>query len=379
MDTQPPFHPFNMTYYDPLHGRQRLSSLQITPPMAGSSQPYVLMPESPTVMSGHPLGAPPVPQFGTPRAMSYVSNRAPANQQFVQQPFANQAPAQPTSTLGTSPAAQYIAATQAASAQAGMAGGEPIIGRTGTFPAAAAHYNQQQSPPYNVQGVPEMVASGGLPVPSMGNPGISTAGAHSYPGTSSQYGYSNQPGTGDYLSPRSSKKKTSKSKVHKKLEKLLAGAPATAIAGHSHNKHSQKRENDPAVPRAQRPPKGSALGFLHPQGHFVPSALDYMIQHFIHGNKERNLAPEGAKTGYLHPGGYFVQMSMEGLIEEFKYTLLDRRRHRKRRHSPHARSTARSVDSHVSSSDDSEYSDSDDSDTSSEHSPHRATSREGTY
>jgi hypothetical protein len=72
---------------------------------------------------------------------------------------------------------------------------------------------------------------------------------------------------------------------------------------------------------------------LHPQGHFVPSALDYMIEHFVRGNKERGLAPEGARTGYLHPGGHFVPMGMEGLIQEFKHTLVGEHGHRGRRRS----------------------------------------------
>ena len=363
-----------MTYNDPFRGRPRLSALHIPPPVPGTGSTYILMPESPTVMTGHPHGALPVPQFGAPRAMSYPSNIAAANQQFAQQPFANQVPVQPTAIYGTSPAAQYIAATQAASAQAGMVGGQPVTGRPGAFPAAAPHYNQQPPSPYNAQGVPAMAPAGGLPVPGMANPGIPTAGAHSYPGASSQYGSGNQPGMGDYLSPHRSKKKRRKSKVRRMLEALLAGTAATTAA-----EHSQKGENNPAAPSASRPPKGSALGFLHPQGHFVPSALDYMIEHFIRGNKERNLAPEGARTGYLHPSGYFVPMSMEGLIEEFQYTLLDRRGRDKRRHSPHNRSTARNRDGHVASSSDSEDTDSDDSDTSSEHSQHRTRSTGGTY
>lgn len=329
------------------------------------------MPESPLVMTGHPLGAQPVPGFGSPRATSYSSNMAPANEQFSQQPFANQVPRQQASIYGTSPAAQYIAATQAASAQANMAGGQPITGLAGGIPTAATHYSQPPTNQYNSQGVPSIGTGGGLPIPDMGNQSIPPAGPHSYPGASAQYGYGHQPGTGDYLSPRRNKKKK-KSKVRRLLEELLAGTAATTAAENIHKKNNQKRKNDPEAPTAQRPPKGSALGFLHPKGHFVPSALDYMIEHFIHGNKERDLAPEGARTGYLHPGGHFVPMSMEELIEEFKYTLLS---HHKRRHS---RSTARSRDGHVSSSD-SEYTDSDDSDTSSEHSRHRVRSREGTY
>ena len=365
-----------MTYYDPLRGRPRLPFLQTTvPSMAGTGSPYMRIPESPVVMTGHLLGAQPVPGFGSPRAMSFSSNMAPANQQFAQQPFANQVPTQPTSTYGTSPAAQYIAATQAASAQANMPGGQPITGIAGGIPTAATHYSQPPTSPYNSQGVPSISIGGGVPIPGTGNQTTPTAGPHSYPGASAQYGYSNQPGMGDYLSPRRSKKKK-KSKVRRILEELLAGTATTVAAENILNKKNQKRKNDPVATTSQRPPKGSALGFLHPKGHFVPSALDYMIEHFIHGKKERNLAPEGARTGYLHPGGHFVPMSMEELIEEFKYTLLG---HHKRRHSPHGRSTARSRDGHVSSSSESEYSDSDDSDTSSEHSAHRVGSSEGTY
>ena len=366
-----------MTYYDPLRARRRLSSLQPTPYIAGTGGPYMRMPEFPPLMSGQPLGAQPIPQFGTPRAVGFPPHVAAPNQQFAQQPFANQVPAQAGSIHGTSPAAQYMAATEAAGNQSGMAGGQPVTGPPGMFPPAAAYYNQQPANPYNPQGVPAMAAGGAAPIPGMGTQGIPPQGAQSYPGASSQYGYGNPPGMGD--SHRDKKKKKKKSKVRRLLKQLLAGTAAATAGGHSHNKQNEGRETDPPAPPAERPPKGSALGFLHTQGHFVPSALDYMIEHFIHGNKERNLAPEGAKTGYLHPSGHFVPMNMERLIEEFKYTLLDRRRSHKRRHSPHNRSAPRSRDGHVSSSTDSESTDSDDSDTSSEHSRHRARSREGTY
>jgi hypothetical protein len=62
--------------------------------------------------------------------------------------------------------------------------------------------------------------------------------------------------------------------------------------------------------------------------------LDHMIEHFMQGKKDRNLAPESARTGYLHPGGHFVPLGIAALIPEFKHTL-DRRY---RRHSSRSRS-----------------------------------------
>src|SRR5436190_5176679 len=161
-------HPFNMTYYDPLRARRRLSSLQPTPYIAGTGGPYMRMPEFPPLMSGQPLGAQPIPQFGTPRAVGFPPHVAAPNQQFAQQPFANQVPAQAGSIHGTSPAAQYMAATEAAGNQSGMPGGEPVTGPPGMFSPAAAYYNQQPANPYNPQGVPAMAAGGAATIPGMG-------------------------------------------------------------------------------------------------------------------------------------------------------------------------------------------------------------------
>lgn len=323
------------------------------------------------MLGGQTLGGAPIPPFGAHRGMTYPAHLAAANQQYAQQQYMNQVPSQAAPMYGNSPAAQYIAATHAAGAQAGLPGGQVAPGLAGAAPAGG-QFNQSAINPYSTQGQPGLPATGGLPVPGAANAGMPAAGAHSYPGA---YGYGHH---GDYDSPHRGRKKK-KSKVRKILEDLLAGTAAAKLAEHERDKHHRRHDNNnPAEPPSQTPPRGSALGFLHPQGHFVPSALDYMIAHFIHGNKDRNLAPEGARTGYLHPGGHFVPMSMERLIEEFKHTLVDRPGHHSRRHrSPHDHA-AHSRD--VSSSSGSEYTDSDDSDTSSEteeHGRRRARSREG--
>jgi hypothetical protein len=53
-----------------------------------------------------------------------------------------------------------------------------------------------------------------------------------------------------------------------------------------------------------------------------------MIEHFMEGRRDRNLAPEGARPGFLHPQGHFVPLAMSALIAEFAHTLEGRyRRH----------------------------------------------------
>lgn len=299
-----------------------------------------------------------------------------AGQPYAQPPYMPQMAPQTASAYGTSPAAQYIAATQAAAAQPGLGGGQVpgVPGATpipGTVPYAhhgAAAYNPQTA---YAQGQPGTTGAGAVPVPGMSGspaPGM----AHSYPGTSGQYGYGHQGhmGGGEQIPSQHHHhgRRKKKSQIRKIVEELLFGAAGLATANHVGKEHRRSRTNSTSgVPPDQKPPKGSALGFLHPQGHFVPSALDYMVDHFVHGNKERNLAPEGAKPGYLHPGGHFVPMAMEALVAEFAHTLIE---HRHRRHRSHSRGRSPLGKSAgvrgSSSSSGSDYSDSDGSDYSSD-------------
>ena len=319
-----------MAYYDPLAGR-RVPSIQTAPMIAGAGSQFA---QSPTVMGGQTLGATPASMYGTPRAMTHPTLAASTGQPYGQQPYIPQVAPQASAVYGTSPAAQYLAATQAAGA--GLAAGQQVAPGMGPQ-AGAGSFNQAPTAPYGVQGQPGM-AGAGVPIP----PNVaSPAQAHSYPGAQgAQYGY-NYSDDGDHFPHRRRKERKKKSRVRKILEDLLAGTALAALAekvdqhheharridkeGRTENRSDNPSTNDPnlaADPATRYPPKGSALGFLHPKGHFVPSALDYMIEHFIRGNKARNLAPEGARPGYLHPGGHFVPMGMEGLIQEFKHTLL---------------------------------------------------------
>ena len=330
-----------MAYYDPLTGQRRLSNLQTAPAMAGAGSQYL---QSPNMMGGQPLGATPASLYGAPRTMTHPSLAAAAGQPYGQQQYMPQVAPQASSVYGTSPAAQYIAATHAAGA--GLNGGQPIA--PGMAPqAGGAQFNQAPGAPYGMQAQQGM-AGAGVPIP----PHVASPGqAHSYPGTGGgQYGY-NYNDEGDHLPHHRRREKKKKSRLRRTLEELLDGTALAFLAEkveehhqqsrrtdkerHSENRSPAGQPNDPAVANDpatnQRPPKGSALGFLHPQGHFVPSALDYMIEHFVRGNKERQLAPEGARTGFLHPGGHFVPMGMEGLIQEFKHTLVGEHGHRGRR------------------------------------------------
>lgn len=335
-----------MAYYDPLTGQRRLSNLQTTPAMAGAGSQYV---QSPNMMGGQPLGATPASLYGTPRTLAHPSLAAAAGQPYGQQQYIPQVAPQPSSLYGTSPAAQYIAATNAAGA--GLNGGQPVAlaMAPGIAPGMAAQagttqFNQAPGAPYGMQAQQGM-GGVGIPIP----PNAATTGqANSYPG-GGQYGY-NYNDNGDHFPHRRRRERKKKSRLRRILEDLLAGTALAGVAGkieehhqHAHRMDRERRSenrsdttqpNEPNVATDpttnQRPPKGSALGFLHTQGHFVPSALDYMIEHFVRGNKERQLAPDGARTGYLHPSGHFVPMGMEGLIQEFKYTLLGEHGHRGR-------------------------------------------------
>lgn len=280
-----------------------------------------------SLMAG-PQFMPPNPYYGTPR-MTYPTHQLATTQPYVQQP---QAP-QVQSIYGTSPAAQYIAATQAAGAQQGVANQPPplapqtaLAGQPGVVPNVAPPHLSQ--PPYQGSYAQDQYP-GGMPIPGANQPRPPTGMSHSYPGASGGYPNAQNPqyGNGDHLPPRRDRKKKKKrSKIKKLLEEALYGGAGAAAGAATHR---LGRDNFHSSPEA--PPKGSALGFLHPNGHFVPSALDYMIEHFIHGKRERNLAPEGSKPGFLHPGGHFVPTPMENLIEHFKHTLGHERGSRQRR------------------------------------------------
>src|SRR5579863_4653907 len=101
------------SYYDQLRGRQRFSSLPTIPGMAGAGSQYPQMPGSSNMIGGQPLGGAPILPFGAHRAMTHPAHLAAANQQYAQQQYMNQVP-QAAPIYGSSPAAQYIAATQAA-------------------------------------------------------------------------------------------------------------------------------------------------------------------------------------------------------------------------------------------------------------------------
>ena len=131
-----------MAFNDPLRGRQQRLPSQI-PPMAAAGRQYVLMPELPAAMEGHTLGAQPVPQFGVPlRATTFPANLADANQPYLQQPFTNNFQPQAPQTYGASPAARYMAATQAAAGTGGQTGGQtsgqPVSPVAVAAPAAPA-------------------------------------------------------------------------------------------------------------------------------------------------------------------------------------------------------------------------------------------------
>jgi hypothetical protein len=369
-----------MSYYDP-HGQRRLSQLQTAQQMAGAGQ-YMGMQGSPT-LGGQGLGS-----YGRGAARNpyqQTPGQLGAGQQYPQSPYMPQVSAQVSpqagSAYGTSPAAQYIAATHAAAAQSGLATGQ-VPGVTGATPIPGTMpYTQPGAGTYNpqpayAQGQPGIPTTGGVPVPGM--TGGQTPGmAHSYPGTSGQYGYGHQGhhGLGDHIPSQHHNRGKKKSKIRKIVEELLYGTAGIAATNHLAKDHRRSRTNSSVgsgagVPPDQKPPRGSALGFLHPQGHFVPSALDYMVDHFVHGKKERNLAPEGAKPGFLHPGGHFVPMAMDGLVAEFAHTLIEHHRHGRGSHSrggnPLGQTAPGTGARHPSSSSDSEYSDSDESDYSSD-------------
>ena len=205
---------------------------------------------------------------------------------------------------GMAPGAQY-AVHPGGMQQPGYAGmGQQTLPPQQTNPGlASSYYNQQPM----AQGVP-----GTTP------PDQPTAGtAVPPPNTAAQE--QDQP-------DRHHRRRRDNHRIRDILAELLAGTALAALAEHHHKKNHREvtPENtvNPQQPPPPHPPHGSALGFLHPKGHFQPASLEDMIQHFVHGNKDRGIAPEGARPGYLHTGGHFIPAGMEHLIEEFKHTLL---------------------------------------------------------
>jgi len=268
-----------------------------------------------------------------------------AGQPYMQPQYIPQMAPQTAAGYGASPAAQYLAATQAAAAQqAGMMGQNPY---EPTHPG---------------------MGGGGMSVPGAPNATIPAPAAHSYPGASGQY-YGGQGQHGDILPPhrhRPSRKK-GKSRIRKIVEELLASGAGLAAIHHEEKKHRRSRANSespPNAPNVEHPPRGSAPGYLHPKGHFVPGAIDDLANHFKHNKGD--MAPEGSQPGFLHSGGHFVPLAIDALVAEFAHTLLqEHRRRRARSQTPprHGHHGPRSASS--TSSSESDYSESD-SDTGSE-------------
>lgn len=318
--------------------------------MTGPSPQYLSVAVPPMVPTGPAVTGLPVPLYGNHSTLAnpgYLS----AGQQYVQPQYVPQVPPQAPNAYGNSHAAHYMAAVQAAEADLANDQNRPSV--SGSVPlAGGGQFGQPPTTPYNVPGY-QGTATAGISVPGATPTGQRMA--HSYPGAPNQYGYGD--GMGDFIPPRRSKKKRKKHNVDRLLEELLAGTALAATVKHA-NKQRRRGSATSADLPARQAPHGSALGFMHPKGHFVPGALDDMIDHFVHGKRDKDLAPEGAKTGYLHPKGYFVPMNMEGLVQEFKHTLLGlyhQKRHGMNRNA--ARSNHNGEDSRSSS-------DSDDSGTS---------------
>lgn len=339
---------FNMAYYNDPHRRTTLPQIQAGSPLAGGNQ---YLPTSDPFASqgiGFP-GGPRTSFSGVPRVATHPALMA--GQQYMQPQYIPQTVPQTAPGYGTTPAAQYMAATQAAAAQQ--------AGIMGQNPYEPTH--------------PGMVG-GGMSVPGVPNATMQAHAAHSYPGASGQY-YGGQGQQGDILPPRHNhhhSRKKGKSRIRKIVEELLAGGGGLAAALHEEKRHRRGRANSeslPSAPNVEHPPRGSAPGFLHPKGHFVPGAIDDLANHFKH--KKGDMAPEGSQPGYLHSGGHFVPLAIDALVAEFAHTLLtehQRRRGRSQTPTRHGHHGTRS-DSSTSSSE-SDYSESE-SDTTSE--------REGEY
>lgn len=281
------------------------------------------------------------PVYGSPKPMTHPAQFPASNQQLPNHSYRPGVTTQTPSTYVSSPAEQYIAATHAAAAQGGIPGAVPGAQvPTQSYPAQPGMGGVQ------IQGAPLSPTSG--------------IGSHSYPGASGQqYGPGHAPGqysgydhhSSDHLPGHYHHRRKKKSRLRKMLEELLVGTTGAAASDYLARRRRERRSQSEAsgTTRPETPPKGSALGYLHPEGHFVPAALDAMINHFLHRKTDKKLAPEGSKPGYLHTRGNFVPMSMEWLIDEFKHTLLwpgeGRRHHRRSREGDRSSASSDSDDS----------------------------------
>jgi hypothetical protein len=223
---------------------------------------------------------------------------------------------QAQSGYGIPPGAQY-GVPHGGMAQPGYAGmGQPNgTGQQGNPEFSPPYYNQHPM----AQGMAQGMAPQGVPgTTPPGQPANGTAAPLQNTAAQEQQ---SQPGRHRHHHRRNSHR------IRDILAELLGGTALAALAEHHHRSHKHRDvtpENtiDPQQPPPLHAPHGSALGFLHPKGHFQPACLEDMVQHFVHGNKEKGIAPEGARPGYLHTGGHFIPAGMEHLIEEFKHTLL---------------------------------------------------------
>ena len=221
----------------------------------------------------------------------------------------------------------YAGLGQAGLGQAGM-GTAATLPHQQVNPGLASSYYNQPMQQQALQGQPMQTPMGQGVAPGTTPGGAATGAAAPQPNTT---------GTDQYTPPserhhrHSHHRDDEHHKIRDILRDLLAGTALAAIGEHHHRKKhrdaSPSKTVDPQQPLSQQPPPphaphGSALGFLHPKGHFVPASLENMIEYFVHGNKEKGIAPDGARPGYLHTGGHFIPAGMEHLIEEFKHTLL---------------------------------------------------------
>jgi hypothetical protein len=313
--------------------------------MGGGNQ--YLPTSNPLASQGMGFPGGPQPSFsGVPRMATQPVNLM-GGQPYTQPQYIPQAAQQTATGYGTSPAAQYLAATQAAAAQqAGMMGQNP-------YASAQAG-----------------MGGGAMPMDGAVNGTFPAQAAHSFPGTSGQY-YGGHGQHGDFLPPNLDhhrSRKNKKSRIRKIVEELLAGGAGVAAAHFEEKKHRRGRSNSdlpPNAPNVEHAPRGSAPGYLHPKGHFVPGAIDDLANHFLH--KKGNMAPEGAQPGFLHSAGHFVPLAIEGLVAEFAHTLHSgHRRGRGRSHTPTTQGHHATRGSSSTSSSGSDYSDSD-SDSASEY------------
>jgi hypothetical protein len=323
-----------MAYYDP---RQSPVQTTTTPTSVRQHSQMSALPGQTTSL----VGASPSPNYGRQQVVPRILN-APYAQTTALQPRVGVLPG--TNPYGTSTTAQYLAGAQPgmAATTGGMAGGlgggipQAMAGSYG-LPPAAGTYQQPYPGQPGYGGV-------GVPVPGAAPPPQGT-GSYSYPGTSNAPGYGHGPHHGGHIlgdEQHHGRRPKRKSKLRKILEELLEGSAGITAASYLHHRHDQEEHPSQSQSRPPPAPQGSALGFLHPEGHFVPRSLEDMIDHFVHGKKEKDIAPDGSKPGYLHPGSHFVPAPIEHLIDQFKWTLLDRHgSHGRRRKSRHGGTSGR--------------------------------------